>query len=811
MRTRCIYLWAGLALAGVLAASASADMYLARTINMNSWFGPLGNNPIKVVTDGTYAYIAGDNESGSARDIGILKINLSDPNDAVALSGGTQMVNSFRYYGGLVVRNSILYALCDRPDGNVSATNVRAIDVATGLLVPTFAGDGGTGNGIVTQPAGMTLPALGGLAYDPGAGGYAGLSMLAYGSGKRVLIDASDGTTLYTTGSGMVVTDTAPVGGCTVADASAWRAHAYDPNGNIYMRRSNQVQWDTRGVGNAITEYHHVTDALDANGAAKLDCGDGKPVALRVAASIIGQNIVYLPATSAGTGYRELLIFNDHYSNSSPNFAFADVVKVITPTGDLPSPAFQLLKGDGTALTTAEVPNTYGIYDFAYDDVSDRLLILDWMHRNLYVFTSTMPPPTPPSLVSPLVQGDTTVTVKGIFSGATDVTVYAGVTAIGSVTNPPADPNGVPVPVTSLVARDLITAKQTTPAGTSDASAALEVGSGNGDLLVCIGIRDTGDTGALGTSGDPNLPGSIVWIGASGLLSGAPQGLVLAVSPSWQTFTFDPVAGPLLAFPDGGTGTILNTRGQLEHVAVAVKSDAANRSSGPYALYVDDVVNVGADTGGADFLITNFDSYTPPAQVLFRDPAYSGSTSTNMVYPPDASESSAEQSFSAPNSEKLTWFFKDSTAGRWARITTAAAANLPRPIIDLTKPIQLKLLLPSPIQTGACCVTSTCTIMTAADCATAGGIYRGDNTTCEPNPCYCRGDTNCDQQISYADINPFVRAITSESLWKTTFAGSIPPEGCTYLGACDVNGSSAVDYGDINPFVTRLQSPGVCP
>ena len=112
---------------------------------------------------------------------------------------------------------------------------------------------------------------------------------------------------------------------------------------------------------------------------------------------------------------------------------------------------------------------------------------------------------------------------------------------------------------------------------------------------------------------------------------------------------------------------------------------------------------------------------------------------------------------------------------------------------------------------GACCVVSVCTVMTEADCTTAQGIFRGVGTTCTPNPCYCRGDTNCDQQITYADINPFVRAITSESLWKTTFVDSIPPAGCTYLGVCDINGSGGVDYGDINPFVVALGSPGACP
>ena len=56
----------------------------------------------------------------------------------------------------------------------------------------------------------------------------------------------------------------------------------------------------------------------------------------------------------------------------------------------------------------------------------------------------------------------------------------------------------------------------------------------------------------------------------------------------------------------------------------------------------------------------------------------------------------------------------------------------------------------TPVLTGACCFpTGGCTILSAADCATAGGAYQGDNTTCSPNPCplptgaCCFADGSC--------------------------------------------------------------------
>jgi spore coat protein A len=40
------------------------------------------------------------------------------------------------------------------------------------------------------------------------------------------------------------------------------------------------------------------------------------------------------------------------------------------------------------------------------------------------------------------------------------------------------------------------------------------------------------------------------------------------------------------------------------------------------------------------------------------------------------------------------------------------------------------------VATGACCQPSgTCSSVTAAQCASLGGTYQGDNTTCSPNPC----------------------------------------------------------------------------
>lgn len=62
------------------------------------------------------------------------------------------------------------------------------------------------------------------------------------------------------------------------------------------------------------------------------------------------------------------------------------------------------------------------------------------------------------------------------------------------------------------------------------------------------------------------------------------------------------------------------------------------------------------------------------------------------------------------------------------------------------------------------------------------------------------GDTNCDGGISYADINPFVHALNSRSLYESRYPL------CDWFTA-DCNFDGDVSYADINPFVRLLAAP----
>ena len=71
---------------------------------------------------------------------------------------------------------------------------------------------------------------------------------------------------------------------------------------------------------------------------------------------------------------------------------------------------------------------------------------------------------------------------------------------------------------------------------------------------------------------------------------------------------------------------------------------------------------------------------------------------------------------------------------------------------------------PPPISPGACCNNSTgsCTLVLGAICTPIGGNFRGDGTSCTPNPCtvtpVCRADFNNSGLVSVQDIFDFLTA-----------------------------------------------------
>jgi hypothetical protein len=82
----------------------------------------------------------------------------------------------------------------------------------------------------------------------------------------------------------------------------------------------------------------------------------------------------------------------------------------------------------------------------------------------------------------------------------------------------------------------------------------------------------------------------------------------------------------------------------------------------------------------------------------------------------------------------------------------------------------------------------------------AGGSLRNafvfGATLTELSPLF-PGDLNCDGVISYADINPFVLALSGQAGYEARYPN------CHWMNA-DVNSDGVVSYADINPFVRLL-------
>lgn len=105
----------------------------------------------------------------------------------------------------------------------------------------------------------------------------------------------------------------------------------------------------------------------------------------------------------------------------------------------------------------------------------------------------------------------------------------------------------------------------------------------------------------------------------------------------------------------------------------------------------------------------------------------------------------------------------------------------------------------APVPTGACCgfppaPNCSCSVQTEADCATAGGFYKGDGTTCGGNRCDCNTNGVCDQ----FDFQPSGGTPKGYSIDVIPDL-AIPDAGVSPCGTCavgqvciDVNGDSII-------------------
>jgi hypothetical protein len=135
----------------------------------------------------------------------------------------------------------------------------------------------------------------------------------------------------------------------------------------------------------------------------------------------------------------------------------------------------------------------------------------------------------------------------------------------------------------------------------------------------------------------------------------------------------------------------------------------------------------------------------------------------------------------------------------------------------ITGDLAIRAVIDCQEATGACCVSGgICLIKTPTQCSQAAGTYKGDGTTCSPNPCppptgaCCLSNGNC-LVVSSADC------LTLSGTWLgagTACNGSLCPLGacCFPNGTCQVLTSAACATGGGTYQGTGTNcSPNNCP
>jgi hypothetical protein len=300
--------------------------------------------------------------------------------------------------------------------------------------------------------------------------------------------------------------------------------------------------------------------------------------------------------------------------------------------------------------------------------------------------------PPPPEVRGPLVAGQTYVDVPGIATNATAVQVYADGVLIGSKST--GVTGGVNRVTTSGLVKDLkIVATQTvnsqescTPnAGTFGP----KVGGGANPPIYVSMILDQNAalTGPAGTSAVPtSVQYHIPYVGLSGGYGTAPTGGI-KVDPNgcWQTVTVTPgvdATGQFqgaVALPDANLYAALAGLGfELGDVGDA----------GPFEIYIDNLVN-------GDVVIEDFESYTNgQPEVLFAGPAAAGLLGGDSITTPRVSEVTTANADTGTKSLRYYWQFKDNLITLWQRaVANGAGSDMKYPVVDLTKPISVRVLV----------------------------------------------------------------------------------------------------------------------
>ena len=312
-----------------------------------------GTNASAIAWDGSKMYVAGYNASGGTAPVGILEVTNATATGINAATFGTvfgefSATGNTRGYSGLDISGSTLAAAYDA--GSASADGIAAYDSAGTRLWGINARGG---SGVAFDPGFNTPPVQGN-----------GVAWTTFGSGRRALQNAADGSNIYTTGDGMIINTTSGDTG----NGTFWRDMAFDPQtGDLYPRRSNGIFKETRTGANSVSPIQEIVPA-----AASANFVSGQNIAFMGQNPLLADSVIYNDRGSTGGGqiFTDVIKTRDAntFAELSQNFSFLD--------------------------STVPAPGS-GYYDFSYDTATNTVAILDFGNNTAHVFdVSAVPEPT---------------------------------------------------------------------------------------------------------------------------------------------------------------------------------------------------------------------------------------------------------------------------------------------------------------------------------------------------------------------------------------------------------------------------------
>jgi hypothetical protein len=202
---------------------------------------------------------------------------------------------------------------------------------------------------------------------------------LSTGSGRRLLLNESNGSVVYDASNGMVIDYT----------STLWRDIDFNPkNGDMFLRRYNGITRVSRSGANSTRNVDNIID-LDYDA--------------------IGQNICYIKGIS---GFRDedLIIYNDRGDLSSVLYNFTDYVKTVSPYQN------NLFTTSWEFLDSNTFPQGNRFYDFSWDQNTQSLAISDFKSNIVSIFKVEAQSGTNISPISITSSNSSPMAVSGLFS-----------------------------------------------------------------------------------------------------------------------------------------------------------------------------------------------------------------------------------------------------------------------------------------------------------------------------------------------------------------------------------------------------------